>query len=96
MIIIIHISFRLEFSNLAANSDLFPSQLFLLPSSCHVSSPFRWGIPLGNSITVGDQTVVINHLIADGGYAFVYHATDVASGVEYALKKVKGRDEGLS
>jgi hypothetical protein len=58
---------------------------------------------------VGDHTVMINNLIADGGYAFVYkertvhsgcdwrrsisffaclQATDVATGKEFALKKM--------
>ncbi|GAB0091933.1 cyclin-G-associated kinase [Sergentomyia squamirostris] len=48
---------------------------------------------VGQIVEVGALKLRIKRVIAEGGFAFVYVAQDVQSGVEYALKKLIGADK---
>jgi serine/threonine protein kinase len=40
------------------------------------------------SYTMGKRTIDVGQLVSEGGYAYVYRATDRATGETFALKKV--------
>ena len=41
---------------------------------------------VGQSIQIGNMRLRVTRLLAEGGYAIVYVAQDVSTGVDYALK----------
>uniref|UniRef100_A0A1A9W7D6 Cyclin-G-associated kinase n=1 Tax=Glossina brevipalpis TaxID=37001 RepID=A0A1A9W7D6_9MUSC len=47
----------------------------------------------GQLVDIADHKLLIKHVIAEGGFAFVYVALDVQTGKEYALKRLIGADK---
>lgn len=43
-------------------------------------------------LTVGSRRLRVGRLLGEGGYAYVYAATDAATGRQYALKKMRCPD----
>ncbi|KAJ2939561.1 hypothetical protein O0L34_g14270 [Tuta absoluta] len=48
---------------------------------------------VGQFVEIGNMKLRVKKVIAEGGFAFVYVAQDVASGTEYALKRLMAADE---
>ncbi|CAD5112095.1 DgyrCDS1335 [Dimorphilus gyrociliatus] len=48
---------------------------------------------VGQLVEVGQQSLKIKRLIAEGGFAYVYEAVDNKSGKEYALKRLLAADD---
>uniref|UniRef100_A0A8C6UPK1 Cyclin G associated kinase n=1 Tax=Neogobius melanostomus TaxID=47308 RepID=A0A8C6UPK1_9GOBI len=48
---------------------------------------------VGQIVELGDMKLRIKRVIAEGGFAFVYEAQDMASGKDYALKRLLSNDE---
>lgn len=40
----------------------------------------------GKQLVVGQRTVRVDRLLGEGGFATIYHCTDLATGQPYALK----------
>lgn len=51
---------------------------------------------VGQSVELGSQKLRVKSVIAEGGFAFVFVAQDVATGKEYALKRLLANDEEKS
>lgn len=48
---------------------------------------------VGQIVELGDMKLRIKRVIAEGGFAFVYEAQDMASGKDYALKRLLSNEE---
>ncbi|XP_062593365.1 cyclin-G-associated kinase-like [Saccostrea cucullata] len=48
---------------------------------------------VGQVVELGQQKLRVRRVIAEGGYAFVYVAQDVATGKDYALKRLLAHDK---
>ncbi|XP_045493731.1 cyclin-G-associated kinase [Colias croceus] len=48
---------------------------------------------VGQFVEIGNMKLRVKKVIAEGGFAFVFVAQDVASGTEYALKRLMAADE---
>ncbi|KAK3091567.1 hypothetical protein FSP39_020845 [Pinctada imbricata] len=48
---------------------------------------------VGQSVELGEQKLRVRRVIAEGGFAFVYVAQDIANGKDFALKRLLANDE---
>ncbi|XP_060080705.1 cyclin-G-associated kinase-like [Ylistrum balloti] len=48
---------------------------------------------VGQQVELGDQKLRVRRVIAEGGFAFVFVAQDIATGKDYALKRLLANDE---
>ncbi|KAM8961962.1 cyclin-G-associated kinase [Pelodytes ibericus] len=48
---------------------------------------------VGQTVELGDLKLRVKRVIAEGGFAFVYEAQDLASGKDYALKRLLSNEE---
>ncbi|XP_050668220.1 cyclin-G-associated kinase isoform X2 [Leptidea sinapis] len=48
---------------------------------------------VGQFVEIGNMKLRVKKVIAEGGFAFVFVAQDIASGTEYALKRLMAADE---
>ncbi|KAM9328931.1 cyclin-G-associated kinase [Gastrophryne carolinensis] len=48
---------------------------------------------VGQTVELGELKLRVKRVIAEGGFAYVYEAQDVASGKEYALKRLLSNEE---
>lgn len=48
---------------------------------------------VGQTVELGELKLRVKRVIAEGGFAFVYEAQDVANGKEYALKRLLSNEE---
>ncbi|XP_013399366.1 cyclin-G-associated kinase [Lingula anatina] len=70
-------------------ADFFKSALgYFSPGSGRTENDF-----VGQYVELGDLKLRVKRVIAEGGFAFVYVAQDVASGREYALKRLLSSEE---
>lgn len=71
-------------------SDLFKSAIGYFSNS---TSGGQDNELVGQIVEVGNSKLRVKKVIAEGGFAFVFVAQDVASGREYALKRLMAADE---
>ncbi|XP_071954389.1 cyclin-G-associated kinase-like isoform X1 [Antedon mediterranea] len=51
---------------------------------------------VGQTVELGDTKLRVKRVIAEGGFAFVFVAQDIATGKDYALKRLLANDEDKS